>query len=275
MNAPFRAAVFGGRFSTCLGAPLAGPGSSTTRNPSSSSSLSPSPSIASAPPHSGGDGKMCTSRRLWTVSRHSYHEQKKPISSTKATCLSAPRCHNNASSSITSSVQPRSRSMITRMASSSSSSSSSASSHGEQQKRSSSSSSSSSSAASSAPLDWTTFFNLRASRRRYTLISSILASVGTTSAGVTALATQDLETIGAQLMGLDPIVVMVLGTASCGAMGWLAGPFLGNSVWRLIHRKYKDAFAIVSIPFFESPSTFALRHSVAFSYASSGADFSS
>lgn len=96
------------------------------------------------------------------------------------------------------------------------------------------------------PLDWNTFFTLRASRRRYTLISSILSATATTSTGMTVLATQNLENIGAQLMGLDPIAVMVLLTAAAGAAGWLVGPFLGGALWRAVNRRFTRDMAVVS-----------------------------
>jgi import inner membrane translocase subunit TIM23 len=97
-----------------------------------------------------------------------------------------------------------------------------------------------------APLDWNTFFQLRTSRRRYTLFSSILASIASTAIGVQILSTQDLDNLGAQVMGLDPFVVLGLATAAFGAVGWLAGPFLGNAIWSMVHRRYRRGVAIVS-----------------------------
>lgn len=95
-------------------------------------------------------------------------------------------------------------------------------------------------------LDWNTFFKLRASRRRYSLVSSILTSIASTAVGVQILSTQDLDALGAQVMGLDPFVVLGLATAACGAVGWLAGPFMGNAIWGLIYRRYRRGVAIVS-----------------------------
>lgn len=99
-----------------------------------------------------------------------------------------------------------------------------------------------------AKLDWNSFFKLRASRRRYTLGSSIVSSMASTVIGVQVLSNQDLEHFGAQVMGLDPFVVLGMATAACGAVGWLVGPFLGNAVWGLVYRKYKPAVAIVGCP---------------------------
>ncbi|KUL87653.1 hypothetical protein ZTR_05882 [Talaromyces verruculosus] len=101
-----------------------------------------------------------------------------------------------------------------------------------------------------AILDWNTFFKLRASRRRYSLISSVLASIASTAVGVQVLSAQDLDTLGAQVMGLDPFIVLGLATAACGALGWLIGPILGNTVWGLVHRQYRGGIAIKEKEFF-------------------------
>ncbi|THC97118.1 hypothetical protein EYZ11_003381 [Aspergillus tanneri] len=102
-----------------------------------------------------------------------------------------------------------------------------------------------------AKLDWNSFFKLRASRRRYTLASSVLSSLATTTIGVQVLSGQDLEHLGAQVMGLDPFVVLGMATAACGAAGWLVGPFLGNAVWGLVYRRYKPAVTIKEKEFFD------------------------
>lgn len=94
-------------------------------------------------------------------------------------------------------------------------------------------------------LTWDSFFKLRATRRRYSVASSILTSAATTVLGVQYISTQDIESLGAQVMGLDPFVVLGMATMACGAAGWLLGPFVGNGVWSLVNRKYTSAFARV------------------------------
>ncbi|KAI9931433.1 hypothetical protein ASPWEDRAFT_37768 [Aspergillus wentii DTO 134E9] len=100
-------------------------------------------------------------------------------------------------------------------------------------------------------LDWNSFFKLRASRRRYSLASSIATSLVSTTAGVQFLSTQDLEGLGAQVMGLDPFVVLGMATAACGAAGWLVGPFVGNGVWGLVNRKYKTSVMVKEKEFYD------------------------
>ncbi|KAJ5104190.1 hypothetical protein N7532_004719 [Penicillium argentinense] len=100
-------------------------------------------------------------------------------------------------------------------------------------------------------LDWDSFFKLRASRRRYSLASSIATSLVSTTVGVQFLSNQDLESLGAQVMGLDPFVVLGMATAACGAVGWLAGPMVGNGVWGLVYRRFKPSVATKEKEFFD------------------------
>ncbi|PLN75249.1 Pam17-domain-containing protein [Aspergillus taichungensis] len=103
----------------------------------------------------------------------------------------------------------------------------------------------------SKQLDWNSFFKLRASRRRYSLASSVATSLASTVVGVQFLSTQDLESLGAQVMGLDPFIVLGMATAACGAAGWLVGPFVGNGVWGLVNRRFQQSFAIKEKEFFD------------------------
>jgi len=83
-------------------------------------------------------------------------------------------------------------------------------------------------------------------RRRYNLAASIGSSIGTTMMGVSVLSQQDLDALGGQMFGLDPFVVLGLTTAGFGAIGWLAGPFVGNAVFSAMNRRFKGQIAEVS-----------------------------
>ncbi|MCJ1368676.1 TIM23 complex component [Acarospora aff. strigata] len=92
-------------------------------------------------------------------------------------------------------------------------------------------------------LDWNRFLQLRKVRRRYNLVASIGSSIGTTMLGVSVISQQDMETLGGQMFGLDPFVVLGLTTAGFGALGWLAGPFVGSAAFNMFNRKYKGQIA--------------------------------
>ena len=99
--------------------------------------------------------------------------------------------------------------------------------------------------APSITITWNDYLALRKTRRRYNLTASILTSLGTTSAGVTVLSQQNFEHLGG-LFGLDPFIVLGLATAGSGAVGWLLGPFVGNAVFGMIHRRVGGQIAEVS-----------------------------
>lgn len=96
-------------------------------------------------------------------------------------------------------------------------------------------------------LDWNTFFRLRKVRRRYNLAASIGSSIGTTMMGVSVLSQQDLDALGGQVFGLDPFVVLGLTTAGFGAIGWLAGPFVGGAAFNVLNRRFRGQIAEVSV----------------------------
>ncbi|KAJ5887632.1 Presequence translocated-associated motor subunit pam17 mitochondrial [Penicillium taxi] len=112
-------------------------------------------------------------------------------------------------------------------------------------------------------LDWNSFFKLRTSRRRYSLASSIIGTVGGVSAGVPVLTTLDLESLSSSVMGLDPFLVLGLATAACGAVGWLIGPIVGNGVWGLVNRKFLPSVAVKEKEFFDRIRRFRVDPSTA------------
>lgn len=225
MNTPIRTAVLGGRLSNAW-SPLATGGASA---PLSMTGYQHQPCRRSAPKSSPLKQQPIRASSYATACKSSIY----PANSSSNTCrgnYSSSSANSPTLQSIIRNSQPclgsrRNSSTSTQAASSSSRPTST----------------------SNTPvkLDWNTFFQLRASRRKYSLISSVLAAFTTTAAGGQILATQNLESLGAQIMGFDPLIVLGLATAASGALGWLAGPFLGNGLWGLVYRKYKSAVAIV------------------------------
>ena len=57
---------------------------------------------------------------------------------------------------------------------------------------------------------------------------------------------RDLDSIGAQTLGLDPIIVLGLSTMGFAAAGWLVGPFFGNAVFNLVNRGVRGQIDAVS-----------------------------
>ena len=62
--------------------------------------------------------------------------------------------------------------------------------------------------------------------------------------------------------GLDPFLLLGLATAGSGAVGWLLGPFVGNAVFGLSHRKLGAQIAAVR----QSTISLFLPCSISFSH---------
>ncbi|KAI9812993.1 MAG: TIM23 complex component [Thelocarpon impressellum] len=76
-------------------------------------------------------------------------------------------------------------------------------------------------------------------------------AAATTMVGISILSQQEVEAMGGQLFGLDPVVVLGLATAGFGAAGWLAGPALGNMVFGVVNKRYKGQMALKEKEFFD------------------------
>ncbi|MCJ1242186.1 TIM23 complex component [Varicellaria rhodocarpa] len=101
------------------------------------------------------------------------------------------------------------------------------------------------------PLTWSTFLHLRKKKRHYNLASSILTSFSTTIAGMYILSQQDIERLGTQVLGLDPIIFVGVVTIACGAVGWLIGPFAGGAVFAMRWRGWRGEMAAKEKEFYQ------------------------
>ncbi|KAI9809380.1 MAG: TIM23 complex component [Pycnora praestabilis] len=102
------------------------------------------------------------------------------------------------------------------------------------------------SSTASPNLTWNDFLRLRKVRRRYNLAASISCSIATTAIGIPILSQQDIDALGGQVFGLDPLVVLGLATASFGAVGWFAGPLIGGTAFNMVNGRWKGQIAAVS-----------------------------
>ncbi|EME80054.1 uncharacterized protein MYCFIDRAFT_101537, partial [Pseudocercospora fijiensis CIRAD86] len=82
-------------------------------------------------------------------------------------------------------------------------------------------------------LTWDRFFDLRRKRRWLNLVCSGLTSGATVLVAAPLIAQADFDSWGAQISGLDPIVVLGISTFTVAAGGWLCGPSFGNLMFSL------------------------------------------
>lgn len=95
------------------------------------------------------------------------------------------------------------------------------------------------------PLDWNTFFQLRKTRRRWQVGFSVVMSLLSGTGGAMVLSTGLADPLTSQVP-LDPVMTLGLMTMGFIALGWLAGPTLGSTVFYLMKRKYKGPMTLVS-----------------------------
>lgn len=96
-------------------------------------------------------------------------------------------------------------------------------------------------------LTWDEFLKLRRTRRFINLGSSALSGAASVAVAVPAFAEFEIENIGAQMTGLDPMFIIGGSLMGVGAVGWLLGPFLGTAFFNVWKGSVRKEFARVRL----------------------------
>ncbi|KAH8163529.1 hypothetical protein CIB48_g4703 [Xylaria polymorpha] len=112
-----------------------------------------------------------------------------------------------------------------------------------------SSSSSSSTSPTTPKLDWNGFFQLRKTRRRFQLASSIVTMTVGGTGGALLLVNMNMDWLLSKVP-MDPIFALGIITLSCASLGWLAGPSLGAAIFYTFKRGVKQPMAVKESEFF-------------------------
>ncbi|KAI0482288.1 Pam17-domain-containing protein [Xylariaceae sp. FL0804] len=99
------------------------------------------------------------------------------------------------------------------------------------------------------PLDWNSFFQLRKTRRRLQVVSSLFTMAAGGAVGATVLFSVDMESMLGKVP-MDPFFALGLMTMGFAGLGWLAGPSLGNAVFYAAKRGIKQPMAAKESEFF-------------------------
>ncbi|KAL1304983.1 hypothetical protein AAFC00_003888 [Neodothiora populina] len=92
-------------------------------------------------------------------------------------------------------------------------------------------------------LTWDEFLKLRRTRRYVNLAASMFSGVGSIAIATPLIAEYEIENIGAQLTGLDPMFVIGGSLVAVGGVGWLMGPFLGTAFFKVWKSSVAGEFA--------------------------------
>ncbi|KAM0752887.1 Presequence translocated-associated motor subunit PAM17 [Meredithblackwellia eburnea MCA 4105] len=90
------------------------------------------------------------------------------------------------------------------------------------------------------PLNWPAYLALRRSKRLYGLLASIPTTIAGFSIGAGYFATIEAEPTDL-IMGIEPIYAYAIATFACIGLGWLSGPMVGTTIWKLTHGKVLKA----------------------------------
>lgn len=102
------------------------------------------------------------------------------------------------------------------------------------------------STAAQTTLTWDEFLKLRRTRRYVNLVASIFSGAGSIAVATPLIAEYEIESIGAQITGLDPMFVIGGSLMAVGGVGWLMGPFLGTAFFKIWKSSVATEFARVS-----------------------------
>jgi len=94
-------------------------------------------------------------------------------------------------------------------------------------------------------LTWNDFLQLRKSRRYVNLVASIATALTGLAVTVPIMAQYEVENQIAALTGLDPFIAIGLTMTAVGGVGWLMGPFVGNTAFGLWKRNIRGEIARV------------------------------
>ncbi|KAI1821755.1 Pam17-domain-containing protein [Xylaria intraflava] len=98
-------------------------------------------------------------------------------------------------------------------------------------------------------LDWNGFFQLRKTRRRFQLASSIVTMTVGGTAGAVLLVNMNMDWLLSKVP-MDPFFALGIITLSCAGLGWLAGPSLGSAFFYTFKRGVKQPMAVKEAEFF-------------------------
>ncbi|KAI5474778.1 mitochondrial import protein Pam17 [Pseudohyphozyma bogoriensis] len=87
-----------------------------------------------------------------------------------------------------------------------------------------------------AEISWSQYLSLRKSQRRYAVLFSIPTTAIGGILGANYFANIEAEPTDL-IMGIEPVYAYGIATLACVGLGWLAGPTVGNTVWKVSHRR--------------------------------------
>ncbi|KAF9792800.1 mitochondrial import protein Pam17 [Thelephora terrestris] len=85
-------------------------------------------------------------------------------------------------------------------------------------------------------LNWTQYLAIRRQRHRWETVASVPTALFGLQGAIVYFSAQTVD-FTTSIMGLDPMMFYGLATVGITGLGYLCGPIVGSSLWRISHRK--------------------------------------
>ncbi|KDN50931.1 hypothetical protein RSAG8_00560, partial [Rhizoctonia solani AG-8 WAC10335] len=85
-------------------------------------------------------------------------------------------------------------------------------------------------------LSWPEYLTIRKKKRRWEIATTIPSTFLALSTGLSYFGSIESDP-SSLIFGVEPIYIYGLATMGCGGLGYLLGPVVGNSLWRMTHRQ--------------------------------------
>ncbi|KLO14912.1 mitochondrial import protein Pam17 [Schizopora paradoxa] len=85
-------------------------------------------------------------------------------------------------------------------------------------------------------LTWPDYLAIRGQKRKWEMAATIPSIFIGFGAGAAYFGSRDIDATK-PIFGFDPLYVYGFATMACGGLGYLIGPTIGSSFWRITHRR--------------------------------------
>ncbi|KAI9594398.1 mitochondrial import protein Pam17-domain-containing protein [Syncephalis fuscata] len=86
------------------------------------------------------------------------------------------------------------------------------------------------------PISWTEYFEIRRKRILQERITTVPTTLVGLIGGIGFFGTRSID-VTANFMGMDPFLMYGLGAFACGIIGFLLGPVVASTTWRMSNRR--------------------------------------
>jgi import inner membrane translocase subunit TIM23 len=94
-------------------------------------------------------------------------------------------------------------------------------------------------------LTWNEYFALRRKRILRERITTVPTTIIGLAGGIAYFGTRSVD-VTTTVLGMDPFIMYSLGAVACGFFGFLMGPVVASSLWRMSNKKVAQAMDEVS-----------------------------